>query len=188
MPPLALNWQLTQLLTAKEAAAPRPSERIVVAAKQSPMTERLSGPGHMFCENRNGQQAPLQDNVTLTPGGHRIHSLQRTTPGGTTRRAQYISPLKGDGTVTWTRDDGEDDVEQERFGRRTHALDEVDGQLTAAQRSERARAKRKAGVPAASQAKRSDRKPRDSDAITEEERAWYAAQGSQGHRHEWISM
>ena len=79
MPPLALDWQQTQLLTAKAAAAPRPSERTILVAKQSPMPERLNS-YYRFFENRNGQH------VTLTPGGHRIHSLQRTTPGGTTRR------------------------------------------------------------------------------------------------------
>ena len=38
-------------------------------------------------------KAPLHDHVELTPGGHRKHSLQRTSPGGTTRTAHYVSPL-----------------------------------------------------------------------------------------------
>ena len=54
-------------------------------------------------------------------------------------------------------DDSE--VEHEQYYRRCDALNEVPGSQSDAQRSAVARAKRKAGVPAAPQAKRSDRKP-----------------------------
>ena len=73
-------------------------------------------------------KAPLQDHVNLTPGGHRRHTLQRTSPGGTTRTAQYVSPRKGDTSV----DGGfilerEIDIEDEQYFRRCDALNEVPG-------------------------------------------------------------
>ena len=50
-------------------------------------------------------------------------------------------------------------MEHEQYFRRCDALNEVPGSQSDAQRSAVARAKRKAGVPAAPQAKRCDRKP-----------------------------
>ena len=74
-------------------------------------------------------------------------------------------PLKGDYSTAGAalnssgilEDDSE--VDHEQYSRRCDALNEVPGSQSDAQRSAVARAKRKAGVPAAPQAKRSDRKP-----------------------------
>ena len=92
----------------------------------------------------------------------RTDEIDRTSPGGTTRTAQYRSPFKGDPSTfddgAWIlADDGQ--VECEQASLRYDALKEVAGQKSEAQRSALARAKRKAGVPAVPQAKRSDRKP-----------------------------
>ena len=116
---------------------------------------------------RDVHLAPLHDRVELTPGGHRMHSLQSTSPGGTTRTAHYVSPLKGDSSVD--NDDeileADGDVERDQYFRRCDALAEVHWRRFHAtrqsdtQRTAVARAKRKAGVPAAPQAKRSNRKP-----------------------------
>ena len=115
--------------------------------------------GRNATDRRDTCKAPLHDSVELTPGGHRKHTLTRTSPGGTTRSTQYASPRKGDEGV-WGGDFfGEilrsaDEVECEQYVRRVEALNEVPGRQTAAQRSACARAKRKAGVPAAPRAKR----------------------------------
>ena len=73
------------------------------------------------------------------------------------RSTQYISPKKGDSAYTEACDgilQSDVQVEMEQYFRRINALEEVPGWMTAAQRSARARAKRKAGVPAAPRAKR----------------------------------
>ena len=98
----------------------------------------------------------------LSPGGHRTHTLTRTSPGGTTRTAKYTSPRKGDVGETFYEGevlDGEREIEEEQYFRRCDALNEVPGQKSEAQRAALARSKRKAGVPAAPLAKRGDRKP-----------------------------
>ena len=161
MPPV--KWKMPQLF---ELGVSTPGMAPTTAATSRAITPtttvswakpRPSNP----CPRETYKAAPLQDHVELTPGGHRRHTLLRTSPGGTTRKAQYISPRKGDASV----DDDETilesqaDVDQEQYCRRCDALIEVPGQQSEAQRSALARAKRKAGVPAAPQAKRSDRKP-----------------------------
>ena len=93
----------------------------------------------------------------LSPGGHRKHTLTRTSPGGTTRTARYTSPRKGDVVDKYGVLEDEMAVESEQYFRRCDALQEVPCQKSDAQRAAGARAKRKAGVPALP-AKRGDRK------------------------------
>ena len=79
----------------------------------------------------------------------RKHVLTRTSPGGTTRSSEYVSPLKeelpplmynnGDVLV-----DSEERVDWERCDRRYDALRMLPCDQTDAQRSASARAKRKA--------------------------------------------
>ena len=147
----------TLALTAPLAAA-------ASTATPPTMTASWAKPRHTFAVSEHCK-APLHDHVELTPGGHRKHSLQRTSPGGTTRTAHYVSPLKGDYSTAGAALNGsgilEDasEVDHEQYFRRCDALNEVPGSQSDAQRSAVARAKRKAGVPAAPQAKRCDRKP-----------------------------
>ena len=125
------------------------------SALLKPRAKPRAKPRGLSANPRETCKAPLHDFVELTPGGHRKHTLTRTSPGGTTRSTQYVSPRKGDvvynGDFTlWSADE----VEFEQYGRRCYALEQVPAQMTAAQRSACARAKRKAGVPAAPRAKR----------------------------------
>ena len=82
----------------------------------------------------------LHERVEVTPGGSRAHMLERTTPGGTTRTATYTSPRSPPGG----------------WNDRTLAMEKL--QQCDKSRAAQARAMRKAGVPAAPQAKR-DRVP-----------------------------
>ena len=195
-----IKWQPPHVLqqsTAPPPAQPLPAQPAtpIVTKRARPQREK-----QRYSDNpRETQRMPLQDSTTLTPGGHRKHTLQRTTPGGTKRISEYVSPRKGDppvldkdGNVEWLLD-YDSEVEQERFGRRSQALSEVAGQLTEAQRTAQARAKRKAGVPSAPQAKRGDRKEEGTAGFSlfsragEQYRLEKAAQGYLLPR-EWISM
>ena len=95
--------------------------------------------------------------VELTPGGRQRHTLQRTSPGGTTRTAQYTSPSKAEVTAVAGDSDNElvhDELEMESWRRRGVAVEEVACQQSGAQRSAVVRAKRKAGVLAGPRVKR----------------------------------
>ena len=163
---MPVRWKATQRLEAGASTAVQlTAAAAAVARTATPPT--TTAPWAKPRRGTDGEtcKAPLHDHVELTPGGHRKHTLQRTSPGGTTRAAHYISPLKGDACKD---DDGrtangilenDRDVELEQYFRRCDALHEVQGSQSDAQRSAVARAKRKAGVPAAPQSKRSDRKP-----------------------------
>jgi hypothetical protein len=123
------------------------------SALLKPRAKPRAKPRGLSANPRETCKAPLHDFVELTPGGHRKHTLTRTSPGGTTRSTQYVSPRKGD--VVWSSGALQaDEVECEQWGRRCYALEQVPAQMTGAQRSACARAKRKAGVPAAPRAKR----------------------------------
>ena len=131
------------------------------SALLKPRAKPRAKPRGLSANPRETCKAPLHDSVELTPGGHRKHTLTRTSPGGTTRSTQYVSPRKGDKSTTGTIYESEaellwsaGDVECEQYVRRVDAINEVPGWQTAAQSSACARAKRKAGVPAAPRAKR----------------------------------
>ena len=64
------------------------------ALSKPPMKPRAK-PRGLSANPRETCKAPLHDSVELTPGGHRKHTLTRTSPGGTTRSTQYVSPRKG---------------------------------------------------------------------------------------------
>ena len=100
--------------------------------------------------------APLLERVELTPGGHRKHTLTRTSPGGTTRSAAYKSPPKGDAGIDNADGMINDDwaLESEAYSRRLDALREVPCKQSDAQRGAKARSKRAAGLLPAPQMKR----------------------------------
>ena len=83
-------------------------------------------------------QHQLLESVELTPGGRKKHTLQRTSPGGTTRASQYISPSRAEVEQEQRRhemihsDDDFDvfDVEMEQWRRRNVAMEFVPGQQT----------------------------------------------------------
>ena len=164
---MPVRWKATQRLEAGGLTLALTAPLVAAASTATPPTTTASwAKPRRTCFVSENCKAPLHDHVELTPGGHRKHSLQRTSPGGTTRKAHYISPLKGDACkdddVGRTESgilENDRDVELEQYFRRCDALHEVPGSQSDAQRSAVARAKRKAGVPAAPQAKRSDRKP-----------------------------
>ena len=106
------------------------------------------------------RDAAIVESVELTPGGRRKHTLQRTSPGGTTRTSMYISPNKADVEAIVGPDDGDPFYNQlggydrmfqhemgmEQYRRRGVAVEEVACQQSDAQRSAVARSKRKAKV------------------------------------------
>ena len=129
------GWTTEDVRSAAKRSATTPK---TTESSTKPRNER-----HSACPREN-LKALLHDSVELSPGGHRKHTLQRTSPGGTTRSTQYVSPLKGDVTSLYELDDGLLPFEQDI--RRCDAINEVPGMQTGAQRSARARAKRKAAA------------------------------------------
>ena len=127
----------------------------------SPRFDRLCdrGEGPRRCIGQ-ARDAAIVESVELTPGGRRKHTLQRTSPGGTTRTSMYISPNKADVEAIVGPDDGDPFYNQlggydrmfqhemgmEQYRRRGVAVEEVACQQSDAQRSAVARSKRKAKV------------------------------------------
>ena len=86
-------------------------------------------------------QPQLLESVELTPGGRKKHTLQRTSPGGTTRASQYISPSRAE-VIAELRRGGEnpedwedwmtieDVLDMEQWRRRNVAMEFVPGQQT----------------------------------------------------------
>ena len=108
-----------------------------LAIPVTPLTVTQTDPNPPTPPRRQLEESgQLHERVEVTPGGSRAHMLERTTPGGTTRTATYTSP------------GGWND--------RTLAMEKL--QQCDKSRAAQARAMRKAGVPAAPQAKR-DRVP-----------------------------
>ena len=103
---------------------------------------------------------PLLESVALTPEGRRReHTLQLTSPAGTTRTSAYISPTNADFSPCEPGDEYllDEERECELRMRRSAALEAVAGQQSGKQRSAlfRARSKRSASeVQAAPQSKR----------------------------------
>ena len=153
---MPIKWKPLQLIESTAPTPPVPPVTFTLIA-----TTTLAKPRETtYSPRETSAAAPLRDDVMLTPGGHRKHTLTRTSPGGTTRTAQYISPRKGDCFPCSTEImEDEDEVEMEQYSLRWEAIYAVPCQQSAAQRSALARSKRKAGVPAAPQAKRGERKP-----------------------------
>jgi hypothetical protein len=158
---MPVKWKPLQLISTAPTTAQPPPAPVTVTPIAT--TARAKPRMRTACprETPAGAAPPLRDDVMLTPGGHRKHTLTRTSPGGTTRTTQYTSPRKGDVCIDNSTEvlESEEDLELEQYFRRCDALNAVPCQQSAAQRSALARAKRKAGVPAAPQAKRGDRKP-----------------------------
>ena len=159
MPPV--KWKAPRLLEPGTTSTPTATTTPPAAPITPATPASWAKPRKRMACPRESCKVPLQDHIDLTPGGHRRHTLQRTSPGGTTRTAQYISPRKGDSSIDDSEFilESEVDVEREQYFRRCDALIEVPGQESEAQRSALARAKRKACVASAPHAKRSDRKP-----------------------------
>ena len=63
--------------------APLPAASLAAAELLAP-----TSPRPVELEHYHG----LQDHVVLTPRGSRVHSMERTTPGGTRLTAEYTSP------------------------------------------------------------------------------------------------
>ena len=124
--------------------------------------------------------APLRESVQLTPGGRRKHTLRRTSPGGTTRCSEYISPSKTELEAEWDAPSGTYDDEEVRITaqcRRYRALHEVPCQQTVAQRSKKARTKRNGDALAAPRAASAASEARKRKLIIEasaESREWNA--------------
>ena len=96
--------------------------------------------------------APLRESVQLTPGGRRKHTLRRTSPGGTTRCSEYISPSKTELEAEWDSPRDDQYVRNIMHDRRYRALREVPCQQSVAQRSKKARTKRNGDALAAPRA------------------------------------
>ena len=85
-------------------------------------------------------QPQLLESVELTPGGRKKHTLQRTSPGGTTRASQYTSPSRaevdaelrrgGEDPEDWVSLTIEDVLDMEQWRRRNIAMEFVPGQQT----------------------------------------------------------
>jgi hypothetical protein len=108
-----------------------------------PTTVTLTDPEAQSPPRRQLQKSgELLEHVEVTPGGSRMHHLERTTPRGTQLTAQYKSP-KGvpDAGVSWER--SRDAYQKLR--------------LSDASRSALACKKRKAGIPPALHAQRQPR-------------------------------
>mmetsp|Transcript_57107 Transcript_57107/g.113434 ORF Transcript_57107/g.113434 Transcript_57107/m.113434 type:complete len:204 (-) Transcript_57107:152-763(-) len=161
-----VKWKVPQLLQGSShglQAAPAARPATVAEAAQPKVVASMLADGVMksqrfkAAEPRRGMggarasaQAPLLESVELTPGGRRRHTLQRMSPGGTTRTAQYTSPSKAEVTSVAGDSDNElvqDELEMESWRRRGVAVEEVACQQTGAQRSAASRAKRKAEEP-----------------------------------------
>ena len=77
--------------------------------------------------------------VELTPGGRKKHTLQRTSPGGTTRASQYTSPSRAEVIAELCLHeecapedlyDPDWDLDMEQWRRRNVAMEFVPGQQT----------------------------------------------------------
>ena len=163
--PMVLNSAMPIATTAR--AKPRPSGPAwSVALPAFPQT--------------HAALAPLRESVQLTPGGRRKHTLRRTSPGGTTRCSEYISPSKAELEAEWdSPTDYIDDqyVRDEAHDRRYRALHEVPCQQTVAQRSKKARTKRNGDALAAPRAASAASEARKRKLIIEasaESREWNA--------------
>ena len=152
MPPV--KWKAFQLIAGIAQPAP-PAPPVVTPIA----TTKRAKPRTITACTRESHAAPLRDDVVQTPKGHRKHTLVRTSPGGTTRTAHYVSPLKGDATIDNPTIivESEQELECEQCIRRSDALNKVPCQKSDAQRSSLARQRRKAGVPAAPRAEHGDR-------------------------------
>ena len=150
MPPgRKLRWKAALVLQPNSSAASVAVAVPAFASMLTTTTHRRQRRGTW--QSRETCRVPLQDHVTLTPGGHRKHVLQRTSPGGTKRSALYISPCKGDIGACGEVLQSDQDIEYEQYSRRCDAmnvLNEVPGQQSNAQRSaaKRARAREAQGT------------------------------------------
>ena len=84
-------------------------------------------------------QHQLLESVELTPGGRKKHTLQRTSPGGTTRASQYTSPSRAEVIAELCLHeecapedlyDPDWDLDMEQWRRRNVAMEFVPGQQT----------------------------------------------------------
>ena len=155
-----VKWSVPEVFAVgtHKPVAPQPRhEAIATTARAKPRARSVLPHTHVAL-------APLEESVQLTPGGRRKHTLRRTSPGGTTRCSQYISPNKAEiHNPGDTLSDDERGMQSLGEARRIDALHQVPCQQSDAQRSKKARMKRKAAAPAgaapASQAKRAPAAP-----------------------------
>ena len=119
---MPIKWKPLELIESTAATPPVPPVTVTPIA-----TTTLAKPRTRSLDPRETSAAPpLRDDVVLTPGGHRKHTLTRTSPGGTTRIAQYISPRKGDCFLCSTKImETEEDLEAEQYILRCDALNEL---------------------------------------------------------------
>ena len=85
-----VKWQPTEVFQSAGSPALAPARTEPIVTKRARPREDSWPP----ITEREVQQAPLHESTLLTPGGHRKHVLERTSPGGTKRRSEYISPRK----------------------------------------------------------------------------------------------
>ena len=73
----------------KEAERARKRPAVGAAAWEQPTFWQLPCEAHSRSESSRSQ---LREHVQLTPRGSRVHSIEHTSPGATTRLEQYTSP------------------------------------------------------------------------------------------------
>ena len=159
--PRRVRWKAPELLPG--SGQPVVAARLAVAAKpviveSMVASERMESPRFDATQPRRclgsacaGAETPLLENVELTPGGRRKHTLQRRSPHGTTRTSQYISPSRAEimEETGFSDEEGNGDERgMEQFRRRGVAVEETACQQSGKERSARAREKRKAGEAA----------------------------------------
>ena len=86
-----VKWSVPEVFAVgtHKPVAPQPRhEAIATTARAKPRARSVLPHTHVAL-------APLEESVQLTPG-RRKHTLRRTSPGGTTRCSQYISPNKAE--------------------------------------------------------------------------------------------
>jgi hypothetical protein len=154
-----IKWAPLVVMDATQAAQPAAVARLAAVSQPVVVPDELDG--SMKSQRFDAAQprrkvggarassTPLVESVELTPGGRRKHVLQRSSPGGSVRSSQYISPSRAEimDHVGSDEDDLREQTEMERWRRRGVAVEEVACQQNDAQRSAASRAKRKAEEP-----------------------------------------
>ena len=114
---MPVRWKTTQLLPGSTAQPVKPVKLLAAAAAPKhvegtlmsgvwPEIE-LDGSRQDIDGSRQARrywgrtstregQPQLRESIVVSPKGRKWHTLQRTSPGGTTRTSQYISPTRAE--------------------------------------------------------------------------------------------